>query len=109
MSFVRKFADAMLAEAKAILREYAHETEVVLKKRLKKLVIVSVVTTILLSLAISSLGTASLFLEIGSLKYLSTMMPEWKAWDIMGLTSAAVGAALVLGLFLIIRKQLSSL
>ncbi|MDA4117984.1 MAG: hypothetical protein OK455_06535 [Thaumarchaeota archaeon] len=55
-----------------------------------------IVTSVLLSLVISLLGTASLFLMIGELKYLSTMMPAWKAWDIMGVTSGVIGGVLFL-------------
>jgi hypothetical protein len=42
------------------------------------------------------------------LKYLSTFMPAWMAWDIMGLTSGIIGALLLLVLFIIIRNQLRS-
>jgi hypothetical protein len=95
-------------EIKAILREYAEETEAALKKRLKRLVIMGIITSVLVSLVISLLGTASLFLTIGELKYLSMTMPAWKAWDIMGLTSGVVGGVLFLALFLIIRRQFRS-
>jgi hypothetical protein len=60
-----------------------------------------IITSVLLSLVISFLGAASLFLMIGELKYLSTTMPEGKAWDIMGLTSGVIGGVLFLVLFLI--------
>lgn len=107
MSIVRKLADAVLDEVRTILRDYAHETEVALKRRLKRLVIMGIITSILISLVITMLGTADLFLTIGELKYLSTMMPAWKAWDIMGVTSGVSGAILFLVLFLVIRKQFS--
>jgi hypothetical protein len=61
-----------------------------------------------LALIISLLGSAALFLLIGQLKYLSTFMPVWMAWDIMGITSGIIGALLLLVLFIIIRKQLRS-
>jgi glycopeptide antibiotics resistance protein len=108
LSFIRKFTDAIFDEVRAILREYAHETEAALKRRLKRLVLMGIITSILVSLVISMLGTADLFLTIGELKYLSTMMPAWKAWDIMGVTSGVSGAVLFLVLYLIIRKQFSS-
>ena len=108
MSIVRKFTDAIFNEIRAILREYAHETEAALKQRLKRLVLMGIITSILVSLVITMLGTADLFLTIGELKYLSTMMPAWKAWDIMGVTSGVSGVVLFLVLFLIIRKQFSS-
>jgi hypothetical protein len=61
-----------------------------------------------LTLIISLFGSAALFLLIGQLKYLSTFMPVWMAWDIMGITSGIIGALLLLVLFIIIRKQLRS-
>ena len=109
MSLVRKIIHALLEETKAILRAYLHETETAIKKRLQRLLITGIIVSILLALVILLLGSASLFLLIGSLKYLSTFMPEWKAWDIMGLTSGVIGGLLFLVLFMILRKQLRSL
>jgi hypothetical protein len=95
-------------EIKAILREYVHETETALKKRLKRLLITGIIGSVLLTLVISLFGSAALFLLIGQLKYLSTFMPAWMAWNIMGITSGIIGALLLLVLFIIIRKQLRS-
>jgi di/tricarboxylate transporter len=106
--FVRKIADTLLNELKAVLREYVHETEAVLKKRVRKLLIMGVVVGVLTTLVISLLGSAALFILIGSLRYLETFMPAWQAWDIMGLTSGAIGGLLFLLLIIIIRKQLRS-
>jgi ABC-type multidrug transport system fused ATPase/permease subunit len=92
-------------EIKAILREYVHETETALKKRLKRLLITGIIGSVLLTLIISLFGSAALFLLIGQL---STFMPVWMAWDIMGITSGIIGALLLLVLFIIIRKQLRS-
>ena len=60
------------------------------------------------ALVISFVGSASLFILIGSLKYLMTSMPAWKAWYITGITSGVIGALILLGLLLFIRKQLRS-
>jgi hypothetical protein len=109
LSIVRKITDMILGEIRAILGEYAQEMEDALKRRLKKLLIMGIVISILSALVISLLGSASLFLLIGSLEYLSTFMPMWKAWDIMGLTSGVIGGLLFLVLFLIIRRELKSL
>jgi di/tricarboxylate transporter len=103
---IKEIIDALLKEIKDIIREYVHETETALKKRLQRLLISGIIVCVLLALAISLIGSAALFLLIGSLKYLSTFMPAWMAWDIMGLTSGAIGALLLLVLFIIIRKQL---
>jgi len=103
---IREIIDALLKEIKDIIREHMHETETALRKRLQKLLISGIIVVVLLALVISLIGSAALFLLIGSLKYLGTFMPAWMAWTIMGLTSGAVGALLLLVLFIIIRKQL---
>jgi hypothetical protein len=59
-------------------------------------------------LVIALIGSASIFVLIGSLKYLSTFMPAWKAWYIVGLISGVMGVLLLLVLYIIIRKQLRS-
>jgi ABC-type multidrug transport system fused ATPase/permease subunit len=95
-------------EIKAILKEYLNETEAALKKRLKKLLITSIIVSVLLVLVISLIGSASLFSLIGSLEYLMTFMPAWKAWYITGISSGVIGVLILLVLFLFIRKQLRS-
>jgi hypothetical protein len=57
-------------------------------------------------LVILLIGSAALFLIIGSLKYLSNFILAWMARTIMGLTSAVVAALLFAVLFIFIRKQL---
>jgi uncharacterized membrane protein YccC len=106
LSTIREIINALLKEIKDVLREYFHETSTALKKRLQKLLITGIILSILLALVILLVGSAVLFLIIGQLKYLSTFMPAWMAWDIMGLTSGAIGALFLLVLYLIIRKQL---
>ena len=106
MSFIREIIDALLKEIKCILREYVQETEAAIKKRLQKILFAGIIVSIMMTLIISLIGTAALFLIIGQLKYLSTFMPDWLAWDIMGLTSGTIGALLLLVLFIIIKKKL---
>ena len=108
MAFIREIIDALLKEIKAALREYVHETEAALKKRLQRILLTGIVVSVLLALAVLLIGSAALFLLIGQLKYLSTFMPAWKAWDVMGLTSGVIGALLLLVLFIFIRKQLGT-
>jgi hypothetical protein len=108
MPLLREIIDGLLKEIKAVLKEYMHETEAAVKKRLKKILITGIIGSILMALIIALIGSAALFLLIGQLKYLSTFMPEWAAWDIMGLTAGIIGAVLLVALFLIIRKQLKS-
>jgi phosphotransferase system glucose/maltose/N-acetylglucosamine-specific IIC component len=82
--------------------------EAALKARLKRLLILSITGAVLMSVGISLAGAASLFLLIGSLRYLETFLPAWQAWYIIGATSAVAAAVLFIALFLIIRKQLAS-
>jgi len=98
----------LLNEVKSILREYLRETEDTLKKRLQRLLISGIIVSVLVALAILLAGSASLFLLIWSLKFLSTFMPVWMAWTIMGLTSAVIAALLFGVLFIFIKKQLKS-
>jgi hypothetical protein len=103
---IREIIAAILNEIKAELKEYANEAEVAFKQRIKKLLIVSIVSSVLMALGISLAGSASLFILIGSLRYLETSMPAWQAWLIIGTTSAIAAAALFIALFLVLRKQL---
>jgi O-antigen ligase len=105
---IKEIIKAFFNEIKAIIREYVHEEEAALKKRLKNLLITTIIIIILVSLIILSIGSAYLFILIGSLKYLMTFMPAWKAWYITGITAGVIGALLLLALFIIIRKRLKS-
>ena len=105
---LREILISILNEIKAIIKEYMNEAETAVKKRLKRLIVMGIVSSVLLTLGISLIGSASLFILIGSLKYLSTFMPAWEAWYIIGITSGIAAAVLFLALFLIIRKQLKS-
>jgi hypothetical protein len=105
---LREIISAILNEIKAILKEYVNETEAAVKKRLKRLLITSIVGSVLMALGISFIGSASLFILIGSFKYLSTSMPAWEALYIMGITSGIIAGVLFLALFIIIRRQLRS-
>jgi ABC-type multidrug transport system fused ATPase/permease subunit len=108
LTSIREIIEALFKELIVIFKELMRETETALKKRLKKLLITSIIISILLALVISFLGSAAIFTLIGSLKYLSTFMPAWKAWYITGISSGIIGALILLGLFLFIRKQLKS-
>ncbi len=108
MATIKEIIEALFNEIKAILRECLNETETALKKRLKKLLITSIIVSVLTVLVISFIGSASLFILTGSLKYLMTSMPAWKAWYITGITSGVIGALIFLVLFLFIKKQLRS-
>jgi di/tricarboxylate transporter len=105
---LREIIGAFLNEIKAILKEYVNEAEAAFKKRLKRLLVISIIGSVLLALGISLIGSAALFILIGSLKYLSTFMPTWQAWFIIGITSGVIAGVLFLALFIMIRKQLRS-
>jgi hypothetical protein len=108
LTIVSKITDAIFNEIRSVVRKNVEEAEVEVKRRIKKLVVIGIVTSIMGALVISMLGTASLFLMIGELKYLSLTMPAWEAFDVMGITSGLIGAVLLVVLLLIVRKQLSS-
>ena len=105
---LREIIGVILNEIKTILKEYMTQTEAAVKKRLKKLLIISIIGSVLMALGISFIGSASLFILIGSFKYLSTSMPAWEALYIMGITSGIIAGVLFLALFVIIRNQLRS-
>jgi ABC-type multidrug transport system fused ATPase/permease subunit len=108
LTSLREIIEVLFNEIKAVLKGFVQETEVALKERLKKLLIVSIIISVLLALVISFFGSAAIFTLIGSLEYLMTFMPAWKAWYIIGISSGVIGALILSGLFLLIRKQLKS-
>jgi hypothetical protein len=108
LTSLREIIEALFNEIKAVLKCFVHETEAALKERLKKLLITSIIISVLLALVISFFGSAAIFTLIGSLEYLMTFMPAWKAWYITGISSGIIGALIISGLFLFIRKQLKS-
>ena len=105
---LREIIGSILSEIKSLLKEYLNEAEAAFKKRLKRLLIISIISSVLMALGISFIGSASLFILIGSFKYLSTSMPAWEALYIMGITSGIIAGALFFALFIIIRNQLRS-
>ena len=105
---IKEIITGFLDELKKALKEYAQKQEAQVKARLKKILIISITSMVILAIAVSMAGTAALFFLIGSLRYLQTFLPAWMAWMIMGATSAIVAAVLFVTLFLIIRKQLAA-
>jgi len=108
LTSLREIIEALFNEIKAVLKGFVHETETALKERFKKILITSIIISILLALTISFVGSAPILTQIGSLEYLMTFMPALKSWYITGITSAVVGSMILLVLFLIVRKQLRS-
>ena len=90
MPTIKEIIEAFFNEIKTVIKEYVREEEAALKKRLKKLLITSIIISILVSLVISFIGSASLFILIGSLKYLMTSMPRGK----LGTSQASPQASL---------------
>lgn len=105
---VKEAITSFLNQIKAILKEYLSKQEAALKARLKRILILSITGAVLMSVGISLAGAASLFILIGSLRYLETFLPAWEAWYIIGGTSAVAAAILFIALYLIIRSQLFS-
>jgi len=103
---LKEIVKSFLEELKCVLKEYANKQEAALKARLKKILIISITGMVILALAISLAGTASLFFLIGSLRYLETFLPAWQAWLVMAATAGVIAAVLFATLYLLIRKQL---
>jgi hypothetical protein len=108
MASIKEIIYALLNEVKNILKEYINDSQNNLKKRIKKLLILTITSTIMIALIVSFIGSASIFILIGSLKYLMTFLQPWQAWYIVGITSGIIGGLLILILFLLIRKQLKT-
>lgn len=105
---LKEIIKSFLEELKCILKEYVNKQEIALKARLKKILIISITGMVILALAISLAGAASLFFLIGTLRYLETFLPAWQAWLLMAATAGVIAAALFTVLYLIIRKQLTT-
>lgn len=95
-------------EIKKAIKEYFEETEIKIREQLKKLLITSIITVILVAVVIAFIGTAVVFIVIGGYKYLSMFLPAWLAWMVMGLISIIVGLAFLFVVYIIIRNQLRS-
>lgn len=105
---IKELIASVLNEIKTAIKEYLNKQEPAVKARLRKMLIVSITVSVLLAIGISLAGSASLFILIGSLRYLQTFLPAWAAWYIIGATSAIAAAVLFIALYLIIRRQLSN-
>jgi hypothetical protein len=105
---IKEIIKQFLDEVKCVLKEYAEKQEAAFKTRLKKILVFSIASMVILALAISLAGSAALFFLIGSLRYLQTFLPAWQAWLVMAATSGIIAAALFFALYLIIRKQLAT-
>jgi phosphotransferase system glucose/maltose/N-acetylglucosamine-specific IIC component len=105
---LKEIIKSFLEELKCVLKEYADKQEAALKARLKKILIISIMGMVILALAISLAGAASLFFLIGTLRYLETFLPAWQAWLIMAATTGVIATVLFTALYLIIRKQLTT-
>ncbi len=103
----KETVEELINEVKAAVRDYLRDAENTLRKRLKRLLVVSVVGLVLVALVVSFVGSAVIFIAVGSLKYLSLFLPAWQAWIVMGVVSIVVGVLLLVVVFLIIRRELS--
>jgi hypothetical protein len=108
LTSLREIIEVLFNEIKSVLRDFVHETENALKESLKKLLVTTIIISILLALGISFFGSAAIFTLIGSLEYLMTFMPAWKAWYITGISSGVIGVLIISGLLLFIKKRLNS-
>ena len=60
MPTIKEIIKALFNEIKAILGEYLNEAEAALKKRLKKLIITSIIVSVLTTLVILFIGSSTL-------------------------------------------------
>lgn len=107
MSTIKEIIEAFFKEVKDILKAYVNESETALKKRLKKLLITSIIVSVLVALVVLFIGSASLFSLVGSLKYLMTFMPAWEAWYITAISAWVIGVLILSALLLYLKKQIS--
>jgi hypothetical protein len=96
-----------LDEIKAALREFAQKQEAALKKRLRRILTITITGAVILAIGIAFGAAAAIFILIGSLRYLELFMPSWEAWLIIGAIAAFAAAALFISLYLMIKTELS--
>ena len=108
LTISKKSIEDFFNQIKAAIKEYLKDTEIAAKEKLRKLLMTSIVTLILVALVIVFIGTAAVFSIIGVWKYLTMYVAQWLAWIIMGIVSIAIGLAILLVVYLIIRKQLNT-
>src|SRR4030042_5633877 len=97
---LKEIIKSFLEELKCVIKKYADKQEAALKARLKKILIISITGMVIMALAISWAGAASLFFLIGTLRFLETFLPAWQAWLVMAATAGVIAAALFTALYL---------
>ena len=108
MSISKKTIEDFLKEVKAAIKESFKETTDAIKNRLRKLLIISIIGIVLIAVVVSFIGSAVLFILLGSYKYLTLFLPAWEAWIVMGITALVIGIIFLVAVFLIVRSQLKS-
>ena len=106
VSLTKRTVKEVIDEIKSAIKEYLHETEVKVKASLRTLLISSIISLVLVAVAIAFMGTAVIFIIIGWFKYLSLTTPEWLALIVMGIISIVIGLIFLFAVFMIIRRQL---
>ena len=109
MSLLGRIANMLFGDVRSAVDVFVREIEDVFKERVRAVLVTCVIIGFLSALAFLMLGSASILLLIGSVKYLSTTMPVWEAWETAGLIAGFVGLILLFALFIVTRKRLNSL
>lgn len=104
----KKTIKDFLNEIKEAIVEFFRDTENAVKERLRKLLITSIVTLVLVAAAVAFIGTAVVFIIIGVYTYFAIYLPHWLAWILMGVIAVIVGVGLLGAVFVIIRNQLKT-
>lgn len=102
----KKTIKDFLNQVKEAIVEFFRDAENAAKERLKKLLIASIITLVLVAVAVAFIGTAVIFIIIGVYTYLALYLPHWLAWILMGVISVVVGAIFLTAVVFLIRKQL---
>ena len=103
---LREIIAAILNEIKSILRQYVSEAETAFKKRLKRLLIISILGSVLMALGIHSDQLLCSYLS-GRSNTSALLCRRGEALYIMGITSRRHSGR-SLALYIIIRNQLRS-
>lgn len=95
-------------EIKCMIKKTIDETEDKIKERLKRMLLFGIIIGILVAVLTSLFGSAVLYFTVGSFFYLYTFLPIWLSLIVMGITSIAIAAAIILALYIIVRKKLGT-
>jgi hypothetical protein len=104
MSVVQQIIDAITSEIRRAIRKQIHQGEVAFERYLRKMLVKVLKLLALSMMGVVLIASASVFLLMGTILYLERFMPNYLAWDVVGLISGLVGAILFLLLYIQLRN-----